>query len=279
MRTLLLAAILGMATAGAGLADALQRISDTGLIRLGVRPDAPPFSYHDPGGAPAGLAVALCERVVDLIAQQIGRASLRVEYVTVRASERFPALIEQRTDLHCGPASATLSRRETLDFSILYFVDGAAAAVRPGTYETVFDDRRGTFGYLEGTTTEAVVNDLVSRNGIDASLVAFGSHGEGLAALAASDIDVYFGDQAILLFQIADQGLGERIAVMEEIFSFEPYALALKRGETGLRLVVDRALSAIYDQGIIYKLILDALGNYPLPPETRALYQIVGLPD
>ncbi|MEM9140014.1 MAG: transporter substrate-binding domain-containing protein, partial [Pseudomonadota bacterium] len=167
----------------------------------------------------------------------------------------------------------------TLDFSIFYFVDGAAAAIRPGTYETVFDDRRGKFGYVNGTTTEAVVRDLVVRNGIDATLVAFASHKEGLGALASSEIDVYFGDQAILLFQISELGLGEQIAVMEEIFSFEPYALALKRGETALRLVVDRALSAIYDQGIIYKLILDELGDYPLPPETRALYQIVGLPD
>jgi len=53
----------------------------------------------------------------------------------------------------------------------------------------------------------------------------------------------------------------------------------MKRGETNLRLAVDRALSSIYDQGLVYKMILDELGNYPLPPETRALYQIVGLPD
>lgn len=279
MKSFLLAGVIAVATASTGFADALQRISDTGLIRLGVRADAPPFSYHDPGGAPAGLAVALCNRVVDLLAQQIGRTSLAIEYITVRADERFPALIDERTDLHCGPASATLSRRESLDFSLLYFVDGAAAAITPGKYETVFDDRSGTFGYVAGTTTEAVVRDLVKRNGLDADLVSFPSHGDGLDALADGSVDMYFGDQAILLFQISDRGLTDQVIVMEEIFSFEPYALVMKRGESGLRLMVDRALSMIYDQGIIYKLILDELGTFPLPPETRALYQIVGLPE
>lgn len=143
----------------------------------------------------------------------------------------------------------------------------------------VFDKKSGRFGFVAGTTTAAVVDDLVARNALDVTQTAFPSHVAGLKALAANKVDVYFGDQAILLFQIAEQGFEDDLVVMEDIFSFEPYALAMKRGESDLRLAVDRALSAIYDQGLIYKMILDELGNYPLPPETRALYQIVGLPN
>lgn len=278
MRLYVTALLLAAGISANAAADVLKNIQDQGLIRLGVRADAPPFSYHDPGGAPAGLAVAICDKVVDLMAQQLSLGSLSVDYVTVTAEERFPALVEGRTDLHCGPASVTLSRRQSLDFSILYFVDGAAAAVRPGTYETVFDNKSGRFGFVAGTTTAEVVNDLIERNELDAKKVAFPSHVAGLKALVDDRIDVYFGDQAILLFQIDEQKYADQIVVMEEVFSFEPYALAMKRGETGLRLAVDRALSSIYDQGLIYKMILDELGDYPLPPETRALYQIVGLP-
>jgi hypothetical protein len=101
----------------------------------------------------------------------------------------------------------------------------------------------------------------------------------GLDALADREVDLYFGDQAILLFQIEAKGMSDDLAVMEEIFSFEPYALALKRGESGLRLAVDRALSEIYDEGLIYALILAEMGDYPLSPEARAVYQIVGLPE
>ena len=48
--------------------------------------------------------------------------------------------------------------------------------------------------------------------------------------------------------------------------------------ETRLRLAVDRALPALYEDGTIYKMINKSLGNYPPSPEARALYQIVGLP-
>jgi len=279
MKLYVTAMLIAMGAFAPAAADVLGNIKDRGLIRLGVRADAPPFSYHDPGGKPAGLAVAICDKIVKLLAGQLFLGSLNVDYVTVTAEERFSALVEGRTDLHCGPASVTLSRRQNIDFSILYFVDGAAAAVRPGTYETVFDNKSGRFGFVAGTTTAEVVEDLIDRNEIDAKKVAFPSHVEGLKALAGESIDVYFGDQAILLFQIAEQNYVDDVVVMEEVFSFEPYALAMKRGETELRLAVDRALSSIYDQGLIYKMILDELGNYPLPPETRALYQIVGLPD
>jgi len=264
--------------AGAAAADVLERITEQGTIRLGVRAGAPPFSYDGPDGAPKGLAVTLCRAVVARMAARLDRP-LAIEYVRVSATERFPALIEGRTDLHCGPASATLSRRETLDFSLLYFVDGAAAAVRPGGYEAVFTARQGRFGYLAGTTTEAVVRDLIAVNGIEADLAAFASHAAGLRALADGRLDMYVGDQAILLFQLERLGLTDAIEVTEEILSFEPYALVMNYGEGRLRLEVDRALSAIYDSAEIYRMIRDELGHYDVPAEARAVYQIVGLPE
>ncbi|MEM6663292.1 MAG: transporter substrate-binding domain-containing protein [Pseudomonadota bacterium] len=275
----MLAGLVPAVIPAVALADVLSAIGERGIVRLGVRDQAPPFSYTDENGAPAGLAVRLCREVAALIAPKAGQERLGLEFVRVDARQRFPALTEGRTDIHCGPASATLGRREALDFSILYFVDGAGAAVRANTYETVFDTGEGTFGYLGGTTTEAVVQDLIDRNNLRVDTREFAAHSAGLAALAAEELDVYFGDQAILLFQIEAQGLGNQIAVMEEVLSFEPYALVMKRGETRLRLAVDRALSTIYDSGLIYQIISEELGEYPLPPETRAVYQIVGLPE
>jgi len=273
------AALLITALPALAQADVLDDIDARGSVRLGVRVHAPPFSFTDKDGAPAGLAVRLCHAVVDLVAARLGRSRLGIEHVMVNARERFPALLSGRTDIHCGPASATLSRRETLDFSLLYFVDGAAAAVRPGSFETVFDTRAGVFGYLGGTTTAGVVKDLIGRNALVVTTREFDTHVAGLSALAGGDLDVYFGDQAILMFQIEALGLAERIAVMEEVFSFEPYALVMRRGETRLRLAIDRALSTIYARGMIYAMIRDEMGSYPLPPVVRAVYQIVGLPE
>lgn len=263
----------------AAFADVYNDIRERGAIKLGVRQDAPPFSYTAPNGEPTGLAVRICRQIVRFLAEDMGVGRLGVEYIRVDAKQRFPALLEERTHLHCGPATATLSRREILDFSMLYFVDGAGAAIRPQSYDTVFDKGARRFGVLSGTTTVGVVEDLVSRNNLDATVETFASHGEGLRALANEKLDVYFGDQAILFFQIEKLGLINEVSMMEDIFSFEPYALVMKRGESNLRLAVDRALSRIYDQGMIYGMILEEMGNYPLSEDARALYQIVGLPE
>ena len=79
-------------------------------------------------------------------------------------------------------------------------------------------------------------------------------------------------------FQIDAKSLGSQIDILPDEFSFEPYALAMKRGHQDLRLEVDRALSEIYDSGLIYNFIQDELGDYRLSPLNRSLYQIVGLP-
>lgn len=280
IRTLLLIAGMIAGAWAPAAADVLNEIAQRGTIRIGFRGDAPPFSYKSVTGEPAGLAVALCRATVRSIQRQLDLPRLDIEYVEVNARSRFPALLEGRTDLHCGPASATLSRRATLDFSLLYFVDGADVAIRPGEYESIFDIADGKVGVLAGTTTETMVRDLIQRNGLHARIRTFPTHSVGLTALTAREIDAYFGDSAILRFQIRRLGFDHRTELIGgQTFSFEPYALVMKRGETRLRLAVDRALSETYGNGLIYNLILNELGDYRISPSVEAVYRIVGLPE
>lgn len=77
--------------AGAVRADVMERARASGEIRLGYRADAPPFSYTDDDGAPAGLAVALCGRAVEAVRLALGLDALAVVSVAVTAANRFEA--------------------------------------------------------------------------------------------------------------------------------------------------------------------------------------------
>lgn len=215
------AGLVFLVSAGVAQGDALQRILQTGEINLGVRADAPPFAYVTGDGSYAGLAVRICEEVARRIGTDADQPVLP-RYLPQKASTRFRALQTAETDLHCGPATATLSRREIVDFSILYFVDGAGLAGRPGAYTAFFEARAGRIGVLDGTTTVGVIEDLIDRNDLDASMVRFASHNAGLQALSDSQIDLYAGDQSILLFLIERMGLIDQIVVRDEVLSFEP---------------------------------------------------------
>ena len=87
----------GLVAAGAALADdappgTLDRIRQTNTIRIAYRGDAPPFSYNDSIGLPAGLMVDLCKAVADNLTRQLNLPSLKVTYVPVTVTDRFEAI-------------------------------------------------------------------------------------------------------------------------------------------------------------------------------------------
>src|ERR1700730_18223760 len=117
-------------TLGVASAGVLDRVAQEKAIRIAYREDAPPFSYKDKIGEPAGFMVDLCRAVAKKLAEQRSLPALSVTYVPVTAKDRFEAITQQKADLLCEPTSATLSRREVVDFSLPTFLDGASLMVR-----------------------------------------------------------------------------------------------------------------------------------------------------
>src|SRR5690348_15785963 len=97
-------------------ASTLDRIRHDKAIRLAYREDAPPFSYKDSSGVPAGFMVDLCDAVAKKLTQQLKLPALSVIYVPVTAVNRFEAIEQNKADLLCEPTSATLARRALVDF-------------------------------------------------------------------------------------------------------------------------------------------------------------------
>ena len=234
---------------GLAAADALERIRSTGEIRLAVRDDAPPLSYLE-DGVHKGYSVDLCRRVAERLAEDLDQPALARVLVPVNADTRFDAVATGEADLLCGAASQTLSRRAVVDFSIPIFVDGAAVMTREGGPADLQALAGQTVGVRGGTTTEEGLRATVEGAGIDADIVAFETHAEAVAALRAEEIDAYFADQSILLGLARAEG-GEGLQVSGNTLSVETQALAMGRGETELRLAVDRALSALWRSGAV----------------------------
>ena len=58
--------------------------------------------------------------------------------------------------------------------------------------------------------------------------------------------NVLFGDLPILLDAAAHSEASGNLIVLERHFTYEPLALAMRRGDEDFRLAVDRALSGLY---------------------------------
>jgi ABC-type amino acid transport substrate-binding protein len=271
------AALLALGPAEAGTLD---KVRQDKALRIAYRDDAPPFSFTDSTGLPVGFMVDLCQSVAKHIGEQLNISDLKVTYVLVTAANRFDAIENGKADLLCEPTSATLSRREHVDFSIATFVDGASLLVAgdgPGDFGALSGKK---IGVLAGTTTEQGLRDTLASASIAAEVVPAKTHEEGLAMLDKGEIVAYFADRAILSYLASKSSDSSKLRLADNYFSLEPYALALARGDEDFRLAVDRALSHIYRSGEIATVFAHTFGNEAPPSDTlKTLYLVSALPD
>jgi ABC-type amino acid transport substrate-binding protein len=271
------AAACGFGPATAGTID---RLKQDKTLRIAYRDDAPPFSFTDSIGIPAGFMVDLCRSVAKSLGTGLNLGDLKVDYVLVTAANRFDAIETGKADLLCEPTSATLSRREEVDFSIATFIDGASLLVS-GEGPSDFGALAGKkIGVLAGTTTEQSLRDTLASANINAEVVPAKTHQEGLAMLDQGTIVAYFGDRAILGYLASKSTAPGKLRLANNYFSLEPYALALARGDSDFRLAVDRALSRIYRSGEISAIFAHSFGGQIQPSDTlQTLYLISALPE
>jgi len=265
---------------GIAAAGVLDRVVQEKAIRIAYREDAPPFSFKDKIGEPAGFMVDLCRAVDKKVAEERNLPGLNVVYVPVTAADRFDAITQQKADLLCEPTSVTLSRRQLVDFSIPTFLDGASLIVRADGPKKLNELTGRKVGVVAGTTTEESLRNSLKDAGIGAEVVAAETHRDGLTMLDEGKISAYFADRSILLFLIKDSKAPEKLRLADEYLSVEPYALALPRGDNDFRLAVDRALSHIYRAGEIAGIFERTFGGKAKPSQIlQTLYLISGLPD
>jgi len=279
LRAIAVATLTAVVGSGVAAAGVLDRISQDKTLRIAYREDAPPFSSKDKIGEPVGFMVDLCREVAKRIAQQANLSSLNVTYVPVTAADRFEAIRQQKADLLCEPTSATLSRRELVDFSIATFVDGASLMIRADGPHDLKAMSGQKVGVLTGTTTEQGLRDSLKQAGIKAEIVPANSHAEGLAMLDDGKISAYFADRSILVSLIKQSKTPGKLMLAENYLSVEPYALALPRGDEDFRLAVDRALSHIYRSGEIGAIFKRTFGDAKPGEVLGTLYLVTGLPD
>jgi ABC-type amino acid transport substrate-binding protein len=275
---LILAALLLSAAATAQeLTGTLKRIADTGEFKIGFVPDAPPMSFADDQGAPAGYTIALCNTVAAAVKAATGLNEMKISYVPlILPEDRLSAVESGAIDIECGASTVTLSRRERVDFSLMTFITGGAVlSLKKSPIPSINDLDKKTIAVIKGTTTHESLRHFGEFNEFKITLRIIDTHAKGLDLLNAGKVDGYATDRAMIIGQVlqsADTGL---YTITAEVFSFEPYALMLRRGDTEFRLVVDRALASLYRNARIRRIYHDWFGRAgePLSPIVEAVYE------
>jgi ABC-type amino acid transport substrate-binding protein len=273
--TLLLAApVQGVQAAGT-----LEQVAKTGKFRIGFRESSPPMSFLDKDGKPTGYSVDLCNRIATGVKNHIGK-EVQVEYVAVTAENRFDALVKNRIDILCGPTTKTLSRAKRVDFTQLTFVTGASLMTMAGKEVRDISGFSGKkIGVGRATTTEKVLRGMLKETLTDTEVVLFNSSADGVAALERGEIAAFSADQVVLMGLAMTSG--EKFAIASEVFSYEPFALAVRRNDADFRLVADSVLSHLYRTGLILEVYDRWFGRFAKkrPRIFEMLYQLNATPE
>jgi len=282
--TIALIALFSILVAGTSSAkdtSTLEQIKTNEEIRIGYREAEPPMSFLNKDNQPVGYTIELCLQIVNEVKSMLKNPNIATRYVPVTASTRFEALRDNSIDILCGSTTKTLSRSELVDFTQLTFITGAAfLSLKSSKIEVIPDLTGKKVAVVKDTTTMEVLKKTLKKEISDAEIVPVDSAAAGMDLVIKGEVAAFSADQIVLIGLVVTHKDPKQFSVTKKVFSFEPFALAVRQNDSEFRLVANRVLSRLSRSGAITKVYRQWFGKYitEVPALLEALYILNATP-
>ena len=233
--------------------DQLELAKSRGSITWGVKADTPLFgSLNIETRKIEGFEVDLASEITKEILGETGMAN----FVEVSSKTRIPLLKNGNIDAIIATMTITEARREVVDFSEIYFKAGQSLLVHKDSGIRSIQDLNkdsvviGAKGSNSVTNIQALIPDM--------TVLELENFSEAFVALKAGQGIAVTTDNAILL------GLASQdpdYIVLDETFTFEPYGMAINKGQEPLLDAINRALATLKENGVYDELCVKWLGT------------------
>jgi glutamate/aspartate transport system substrate-binding protein len=279
---LALAVALAFGTAAPAFAQSgtLDKISQSGTLTIGTRTGSPPFAYVNKDNQWVGFSIDLVEQaIVPALSKKLGK-DIKVEKKESTPPTRIPLLSSNAVDLIAGTMTDTRARRDSVDFSITFFVTGAQFLVKKGSpikgIQTIAGKR---IAAQQGSTNARIIRERVPN----AQLREFPDQPAAFQALVQGQVDAYTNDGIQLAGLKAKAPKPDDWVVVGDFYSYEPYGMAMRKNDSDFRAVVNNGLMEAIESGKYFELYEKWFGPkgevpYPLTPENRRFLQLQVVP-
>jgi polar amino acid transport system substrate-binding protein len=264
--TVLLSLAMLLSAAAAAVAETtLEKINRTGVLTIGTRTGVPPFAYLNKNNEWVGFSIDLVEQaIVPEIAKKLGK-SITVEKKESTAPTRISLLTSNAVDLVAESMTDTRARRESVDFSLTFFVTGAQFLVPKGSSIQGIQDIAGKrIAALQGSTSARIIREQHPN----AQLREFPDQPAAFQALAQGQVDAYTSDGTYLAGLIVKAPNPGDWVMAGDFYSYEPYGMAMRKNEADFRSLVNNGLMASIESGKYFELYekwFGAKGELPYP--------------
>ena len=257
----------------------LERINQSGTLTIGTRTGSPPFAYVNAKNEWVGFSIDLVEELIKpAIEKKLGK-TIKVEKKESTPPTRIPLLTSNAVDLISGTMTDTRTRRDSVDFSITFFVTGAQFLVKKGSKIRGIKDIDGKrIAAQQGSTNARIIREKAPK----AQLREFPDQPAAFQALLQGQVDAYTNDGIQLAGLKAKAANPAQWEIVGDFFSYEPYGMAMRKNDADFRNVVNNGLMDGIESGKyfeIYDKWFGPKGELPYPMSagvrTFMLYQAV----
>jgi polar amino acid transport system substrate-binding protein len=279
---LALAVVLAAGTLAPALAQSptLDKISQSGTLVIGTRTGSPPFAYVNKDNQWVGFSIDLVEQcILPALSKKLGK-EIKLEKKESTPPTRIPLLSSNAVDLIAGTMTDTRARRDSVDFSLTFFVTGAQFLVKKGSPIKGIQNIAGKrIAAQQGSTNARIIREKVPN----AQLREFPDQPAAFQALAQGQVDAYTNDGIQLAGLKAKAPKPGDWNVVGDFFSYEPYGMAMRKNDSDFRAVVNNGLMEGIDSGKYFELYDKWFGPksevpYPLTPENKRFLQLQVVP-
>ena len=275
----LLASTVTSALAQAQGQGTLDRINQTGTLIIGTRTGSPPFAYVNAKNEWVGFSIDLVEELVKPAVEKKLNKTIKIEKKESTPPTRIPLLTSSAVDLIAGTMTDTRTRRDSVDFSITFFVTGAQFLVKKGSKIRGIKDIDGKrIAAQQGSTNARIIREKAPK----AQLREFPDQPAAFQALLQGQVDAYTNDGIQLAGLKAKAANPAQWEIVGDFFSYEPYGMAMRKNDADFRNVVNNGLMDGIESGKyfeIYDKWFGPKGELPYPMSagvrTFMLYQAV----
>ena len=213
-----------------------------GVLVMATNAEFPPYEYHD-GGEIVGIDAEIAKAIADELGMEL-------EIEDIAFDSIIPEITTGKADMGLAGKTVTEDRKQSVDFTDTYAKASQKIIVKEDSAIASPDDLTGVIvGVQQGTTGDIYVSDLEA----DGTTVERYNKGfEAVQALSQGKIDaVVIDGEPAKTFVAQTEGL----KILEESFTDEEYAIAVKKGNTELLEKINGALKTLKDNGTLDEIV------------------------